>query len=186
MQSSLLTNSGQAKFKVITHAILSPLSLIPIGLLSYMLYLQVKFGDWLYFWHVQPIFGAERSGSTVVLLPQVIWRYLKILLTVSPINEIYWISLLELTVTIIVLSLLAIAHVKKVRFSYLIFSWLAIITPTLTGTLSSMPRYALVIFPIYIILASVKKPIARIAIMSTLLVLFFLLTILFTRGHWVG
>mgnify|MGYP001607276427 CR=1 FL=1 len=162
------------------------LYLVPLGLISYMIYLQLQFRDWLYFWHAQPVFGAERTGGSIVLLPQVIWRYIKILWTVSPLLESYWISLLELSTTILGISLLVIAHKKKVRSSYLIFSWLAVIIPTLTGTLSSMPRYVLVIFPIYIVLALRKNTLGKMGIIGIFCLLLFILTVLFTRGHWVG
>lgn len=162
------------------------LYLVPLGLISYMFYLQVQFGDFLYFWHAQPVFGAERTGGSIIFLPQVIWRYIKILWTVSPVLESYWISFLELFTTVLSISLLVIAHTKKVRFSYLIFSWLAIIIPTLTGTLSSMPRYILIIFPIYIVLALQKRRLGKIGLLSLFCLLLFILTVLFTRGHWVG
>ncbi len=87
-----------------------------------MVYLQLVFGDWLYFWHAQPVFGAERSGGSIVLLPQVFWRYLKILSSVSINTQMFWISLSELTFTILAIISLIYAHVKKVRLSYLIFS----------------------------------------------------------------
>lgn len=187
---ALLWEWHQEKIKnsrLTLYALRSPIIyLVPLGLISYMIYLQLQFGDWLYFWHAQPVFGAERTGGSIVLLPQVIWRYIKILWTVSPLQEPYWISLLELLTTVLAIRLLVIAHKKKVRSSYLIFSWLAVIIPTLTGTLSSMPRYVLVIFPIYIVLALRKNTLGKMGIIGIFCLLLFILTVLFTRGHWVG
>lgn len=162
------------------------LYLVPLGLVAYMVYLQIAFGDWLYFWHVQPVFGGERSGSSIILLPQVIWRYIKILTSIPIAKESFWIPLLELTSTISTIVLLLIAHIRKVRLSYLIFSWFAVLTPTLTGTFSSMPRYILVAFPIFIVLGLIKSRPFKILLSVICLMLSVILTILFTRGHWVS
>ena len=162
------------------------LYIVPLGLVAYMIYLQLRFGDFLYFWHAQPVFGAQRSGSGVILFPQVVWRYLKILTTVSWKLQIYWISLLELVSTIMAVFLLIFAQRKKIRSSYLIFSWLSLIIPTLTGTLSSMPRYILVIFPIFIVLGLVKGRLLKSAILAFFITLLIVLTTLFTRGYWVS
>jgi len=169
------------------------LYLTPMGLLSYMAYLQLKFGDALYFWHVQPIFGAERSGQNIILLPQVLWRYMKMLgaqlfppsgVSFSP--ETFLIVFLEAFFTLSAIGLLIIAHRKKIRTSYLIFSWLTVLLPTLTGTLSSMPRYVLVVFPIYIVLGTINKKYIRYVILTVEIILLIILCTLFTRGHWVS
>lgn len=160
--------------------------LVPIGLISYMIYLQLAFGDALYFWHVQPVFGAQRSGGSIIFLPQVLYRYMRILTTNSVISESFWIPLLELTATLLAIGTLVKAHFLKVRMSYLIFCWLAILVPTLTGTLSSMPRYVLVAFPMYIVLAQMRSSILKTYIIPLFLILLGILTVLFTRGHWVA
>ncbi|MBI3379818.1 hypothetical protein HY029_03635 [Candidatus Gottesmanbacteria bacterium] len=183
---ALLWEWQEQKRKKITTIFRSPLSLIPVGLLSYMLYLQVKFGDWLYFWHAQPVFGAQRSGGGVILIPQVLWRYMKILTSVSYKTEAFWIPLLELISTLGVITLLIMAFKKKIRSSYLVFSFLTIITPTFTGTFSSMPRYILVAFPIFIVLGMLKSRLIKGIFLAIFSVLLLVLTILFTRGHWVS
>jgi len=171
----------------ISHFRFSPIVyLVPLGLISYMLYLQFQFGDWLYFWHAQPVFGAERSGNSIVFLPQVLWRYAKILTSFPLTMEIFWIPFLELVFTLGAIICLIYAHIKKVRLSYLIFSWFAVIIPTLTGTLSSMPRYVLCAFPIFIILGLIENKFYKILLFFISLCILSVLTILFTRGHWVS
>ncbi len=160
--------------------------LIPMGLMLYMFYLQVRFGDWLYFWHAQPIFGAERTSGQLIFLPQVIWRYLKIFLTVSTYTEKFWIAVTEFSLTIIALALLVFAYKSKVRMSYIIFSVISLTVPTLTGTLSSMPRYILVIFPIYISLSLIKNKHLKYFCLLMGLVLLIVFTAVFSRGHWVS
>lgn len=162
------------------------ISLIPLGLLFYMIYLGIKFQDPLLFWHAQPAFGAERLGSGVILLPQVIFRYLKILVTVNFKTIPFWNSLFELVSFLFAVSLLVIAHLKRIRLSYLVFSWLSLITPSLTGTFSSMPRYILVIFPIYMVLGSLKSSWLKFTLLVINMVILIISVILFTRGYWLS
>ena len=162
------------------------LYIAPLGLIVYMIYLQINFGDALYFWHAQPVFGAAREGTGIVLLPQVFWRYFKILTSV-PANQLsFWIPLAEFVATLSAIFLLIFAHRRKIRFSYLIYSWPALILPTLTGTLSSMPRYILIIFPIFIVLGLIKSKVIKFLILTSFFLLLVVFTVLFTRGRWIA
>lgn len=162
------------------------LYLVPIGLIAYMVYLQLKFGDFLYFWHAQPIFGAQRSGTGIILLPQVFWRYIKILTTVSYFQMDFWIALWELLFTLFAIYLLLLAYKHKIRTSYQIFSWLTILVPTFTGTLSSMPRYILSAFPLYIVLSSLSGKYIKSLLLIISIILLLIFTALFTHGYWVA
>ena len=155
----------------------------PLGLLAYMFYLGKNFGNPIYFLTAQPAFGAERSGIPLVSLPQVIYRYIKMLLTVNPTGVSFWNAALELAVTIFLIWLLVYSF-KKIRFSYWIFALLAAILPTLTGTLSSMPRYALLAFPLIPAVTRFEKAGKYIIITQVLLEL--VLTAIFIRGYWVS
>lgn len=115
----------------------------PLGILAYMYYLKVAFNDPLYFLTSQPVFGAGRIGNGIVLLPQVIYRYAKIFLTTKIFTLPFFNAFLEFAATLIPLSLL-LAYIKKMRLSYWVFSISALLLGTLTGTFSSMPRYALI------------------------------------------
>lgn len=162
------------------------LYLVPLGLISYMVYLQTKFGDALYFWHAQSAFGAERAGEQLVFPLQVIWRYMKILTSVSLVKEEFWVAFWEFTSLFAGVIGLWIAIKKHIRVSYLIFAWCLLILPLLTGTLSSFPRYILPLFPVYIVLGSLNSRSSRLAllILFTLLQIWF--SIQFIRGHWVA
>ena len=159
--------------------------LVPVGLLAYMWYLRRSTGDPLFFVHAQPAFGANRSGGEIVLLPQVLWRYLKIFTSVSVYNYDLWIAVLELTSLLLVVFLLWIAWRRNVPKSWVLFSVFSVLVPTMSGTLSSMPRYILTAFPIYIALALYKK-LPKILIASVFYTLQSVLVILFTRGYLVG
>lgn len=160
-----------------------PLLIAPIGFVAYVLYLKIAFDNPLYFLTSQDIFGQGRSTDQIVLLPQVIYRYFKIMLTTQglPLAN----ALFELAATVFALSIIIFGH-KKIKREWLLFSLLAILTPTLTGTLTSMPRYILVVFPIYIILARIKSLTFKILIISIFVILQLLLTVIFAQGYWVA
>ena len=159
------------------------LLIIPLGLLSYMSYLTIVFNKPFYFISAQQVFGQERSVQGIVLLPQVFWRYFKIITTTS--GALLINASFELISTIFVLVLLILAY-KKVKGGWLVFSFLAVLLPTLSGTLASMPRYILVAFPMYIILAQIKNAWTKIIILSIFFILLVVLTAFFTRGYWVA
>ncbi|MEN8252835.1 MAG: hypothetical protein ABFQ62_00440 [Patescibacteria group bacterium] len=157
-----------------------------LGLVIYMLYLNYKFYDPLYFFHVQSEFGGGRQES-LILYPQVVFRYIKILLTYRPINLSYYAYVQEFLISTLGLIALIFSY-KYVRKSFLFFALAAFFVPTLTGTFSSMPRYILVSFPIFIYLAKLLEKKTKLKILyfsiSTLLLIFN--TILFIQGYWVA
>lgn len=159
------------------------LFLIPMGTILYMWYLKVNFQNPLYFLTSQPAFGAERN-TKIILLPQVLFRYLKILLTVPATTSQFWVGVLELSFTLIPLFILIWAY-KKIRFSYWIFTIGCLLLPTLTGTLSSMPRYALMSF---LLLPFVSNQIRRyFNLVSFLLVILSAILLgFFVRGYWIA
>lgn len=172
---------------ILKQLVKSPIMYIaPLGLLLYMLYLYVDFSDPLYFWHAQPVFGAARTGGEIILPPQVVWRYIKILFTVSPNHYHFWTAIGEFAAFIVSCFLLVVAHKKKIRTSYLIFSWLLILVPTLTGTFSSLPRYVLLAFPMFIVLGLIKHRSIQNAILVVSCILLCLYLVHFVRGWWTA
>lgn len=162
------------------------LLLIPLGVVFYMFYLWWFFHDPLYFWHAQPVFGAARSGSVIILPPQVLYRYIKILFTVSATSYAFWVAFWELCSFSIACFLLIIAHRKKLSHSLLFFSWSCLLLPVLTGTFSSMPRYTLILFPLYIVLGTIASRWLRFGVLCINCILLLFFTALFTRGFWVS
>jgi len=162
---------------------LIPLLIIPLGLFAYMIYLKIEFNNPFYFLTAQSIWGQERSTTGIVLLPQVFWRYIKILATTSGLPLLN--ASFELVSSVFAIVILILAN-KKVKREWLIFSWLAVLTPTLTGTLASMPRYILIAFPIFIVLTNIKSTLIKIGIIVLFLTLQVILVSLFTRGYWVA
>jgi len=155
----------------------------PLGIAGYMYYLYRMFGNPLYFLTALPSFGTGRSSAPFTSLPQVIYRYIKIFWTVDPANIIYWNAAFELLITLVLVGGLIIAF-KKIKLSYWVFVALAVIVPTLTGTLTSMPRYALLAFPLLPLITRFNKGLRYIIIAQAILQV--VLLSLFVRGYWVA
>lgn len=159
------------------------LAISPLGLVAYMYYLYKAFGDPIYFLTAQPAFGAGRSSLPLVTLPQVIYRYIRMLLTISPTNLSFWNAAVELLFVLVLITVLIISF-RKIKFSYWLFAALSVFIPTMTGTFSSVPRYALLAFPLLPLIAKFNKA-PRYIIIAQVLVGVILLA-LFIRGYWVA
>lgn len=82
-QISKLNSFMKRLFHILLDILRSPITyLVPLGVFLYMVYLFIEHNDPLYFWHVQPIFGAARVGTSMILPPQVIFRYFKMFTSV--------------------------------------------------------------------------------------------------------
>ncbi len=159
-----------------------------LGFAAYSLYLQMHFQDPLYFFSVQKDFNTGRSDSLVFPL-QTLWRQFKIIATV-PLDWKWYSYVQDLALTLIAGAGLVVAffrYKKEIKLSWLVFSVLAFLLPMFTGSLSSMSRYVLVCFPLYIVAAHLlntpKKWWLVIGISTALLILN---TMLFIQGHWVA
>ncbi len=161
-------------------------AIAPVGLLGYMAYLWKAVGDPLAFFHVQPAFGAGRSGSELILLPQVAWRYARILTTVPMHEMLFHVALLELGAFVLGLVLLVLAWRRRFDAGLLLYGACVLLIPTLTGTLSSMPRYVLAAFPLFAALGGIRL----VWIKALLLVVFASILVwaatVFLRGYFIS
>ncbi len=153
-----------------------------IGFLLYSLYLKINFGSFTFFATSQNI-AWQREGF--VTLPQVIYRYIKIFITTSVGSDAFLVALNEFVTTAFVILVLVLS-IRKIRTSYILFSVFAILTPTLTGTLSSMPRYSLLIFPVFMYLGTIKKRQYRYALLAMFILLSIFTISRFTTGWFVS
>jgi Gpi18-like mannosyltransferase len=157
----------------------------PIGIFAYVLFLKLKFNNPLYFFTSQPVFGASRSVNEIILLPQVIYRYIKIFFSINFASLPFFVAAVEFLYVLIPLVLL-IMFFKRMRLSYWIFSVAALIFPTLTGTFSSMPRYALTYMLLLVpyLVVALGKYYKKAAVVLS--VLGGILLGLFIRGYWIS
>ncbi|MEK7513685.1 MAG: mannosyltransferase family protein, partial [Patescibacteria group bacterium] len=103
------------------------------GFLLYLNFLQQKFNNFFIFITAQPGFGSGRQVDTIVMIYQVVFRYLKMFFGVSPVNDIFPVLVFEFSISLLFLGLIIYAFIKKVRLSYLIFFIPAFLLPTFTG-----------------------------------------------------
>ena len=171
----------QYKPKLQQHiAELVPGALIPFGLFTYMALLWVLVGDPLYFSHVQSHWNRHFAPP---------W--------VSVINSFHQIATatqgqtianqaFELSFTFLMIGVLIIGW-KQLRPSYIAYMALSILIPMSTSSLMSMPRFALVLFPMFAILArDGERPWVNNVILAFSLPLLGLFTVLFADWYWVA
>lgn len=158
----------------------------PLGLVLFSLFNYYKWHNFFYFIQAQGELGNNRVVTGVVLFPQTIFRYFKILTTVSIDSYDWIIALLEITSFLLASFLLYFAWRKKIRTSYLIFATVNFAIAISTGTFSALPRYVLTIFPIFIALAQVENKILKFAYAVFSPILLFILLMLFSRGYFVA
>ncbi len=159
---------------------------VPFGLIGYSIYNYFMKGDFLYFIHAQGNFLNNRSVDTIVLFPQTIYRYIKILITNSNAQFEWWIALLELGSFVFVIIALYVAWKKKVRRSYIIFSLLAVLVPASSGTFSALPRYILVAFPMLIVIGLFSGKLLKTLYFSISIVLLAILLFFFSKGYFIA
>lgn len=163
-----------------------------LGLAAYCLYLFKTTGDPFFFLTSQPLFGANRS-SHLIILPQVYWRYLKIFLTAAHDTRFY-VSVIEFLIFNFVLFILILDLFKNLKFKIKnydllainIFSFANLILPTLTGTFSSIPRYALFSISIFIYIPGIKNSFIKYLMIIIFLILHILLLGFFTQGYFIS
>lgn len=160
-----------------------------LGLVLYMTFLWWAYQKPLGFLTSQSLFKNARASSlsTLITPPQVMWRYLKIFTSADPTAPAYKLAAFEFGSFIFAVTiLLLITFKKKYPRPWIIFSWLSFILPTLSGTFSSMPRYILLVFPIYIYLAEIKNSYLKVGLLAFSIVGLFLCTVLFIQGYFIS
>lgn len=160
--------------------------LIPFGAIMYAIYNYVRWGNPLYFLHAQGELSNGRAVNSIILPPQLIYRYVKILFTVSPAQYDWWIALLEFSVFWFGVVLIYVMWKQKIRLSYLAFAVLGMLVPAMSGTLTGFPRYVLPLFPLFIAMSGIKNKTFQIMYVGISITLSFILLALFARGYYVA
>lgn len=118
------------------------LALLPAGLAAYALFNYHMTGDLLAFYHVESSWGRSLANPVQSLLNGFSWQFID--------------SMFLAAFTVVPLALVT-AYIKKIGFSYWLFSAVIIVLPVLTGNLQSSERYAIIAFPIFLVLAMIGK-----------------------------
>jgi Gpi18-like mannosyltransferase len=156
-----------------------------LPLLAYAYFNFSKWGDWLYFVNAHGALGNSRSTSSLVFPLITLYRYLKILISLSPVLHEFKVAALELASFFAISGLFVWGFVKKVRWEYLFFSGLAISIPILSGTLTGFPRYSLAALPLLSSLSTLPKN-WKLALIATGFILQAALLALHASGYFVA
>ncbi|HEY0798875.1 MAG TPA: mannosyltransferase family protein [Candidatus Baltobacteraceae bacterium] len=154
-------------------------ALMPLGLSLYMMWLWVLRGDPLYFSHVQSHWDRKLA-----------WPWASVIHAVKLIRKGQPTTVatqsLELAFTILMVVIL-FASFKRLRLSYWSYMALSILVPMSTSSLMSMPRFALVLFPMFVMLGLWGgRPAINSTIVALSLPLLGLFTVLFANWYWVA
>ena len=160
----------------------------PLGLIYYMLYLHNAGQSPIEFFQAQTLVGETRQTS-FVMLPQVIYRYIfKIL---PNLNYSYFPGMfsgwMEFIVSISFLTISVLSFLR-IRLGYAVFLLLGFLAPTITGSFSSMPRYVLILFPAYLVMAGFigKSRLWKFVYLGISFILLSISLALFSRGYWIS
>jgi len=147
------------------------LLLIPSGLLSFMAYSYIKFGDFLAYFHSKSAWGNKLT-SIFTTLNSV--RYYE------PFYKLIFIGSLIFALIFIIYLIY-----YRVRISYIIYSSLFLFAYLSVGILEGIPRYVSILFPLYLgmSLASKNKFLSYFLTLFSIALLT-LFTILFVNGFW--
>jgi hypothetical protein len=116
------------------------LSLVPLGTISFMIFSYHLTGDFMAFAHSQ-VMWQRHFGNPLEIL----------------INGYHGDTYTAFEAVFAAIAIfIFILFYRKIRFSYLLFCMYSIFVPLSTG-IQSMPRFILVIFPIYILFADITK-----------------------------
>jgi hypothetical protein len=155
-------------------------ALIPLGLFVYMAYLWVLRGDPLYFSQVQVKWDRHLAMPWVSVINAV-----EKIATATQ-GQTVANQAMELCFTLLMIGVL-VGGWKRLRPSYIAYMALSILVPMSTSSLMSMPRFALVLFPMYAILARWgERPWVNNLIVAFSLPLLGLFTVLFADWYWVA
>ncbi|MBV8083021.1 MAG: glycosyltransferase family 39 protein [Candidatus Eremiobacteraeota bacterium] len=157
------------------------LALVPAGLLVYMGFLNLLVGDWMAFQKIQVDWNRHLSPPWVSIVNTVH------LIMAHPLPSVTAVThLIELIFTLAFLVLMLVSF-KVLRPSYSLYFAASLLVPMSTASLMSMPRFVLVVFPAFMLMALWgRRPVVNSAIVSLFLPLLGLFTVLFADWYWLA
>jgi hypothetical protein len=157
------------------------LALVPAGIALYMGYLYALVGDPLYFQKVQANWNRHLAPPWVSISNTIHELARAPLASSTSINHV-----LELAFTIS-FAALAVAAFWQLRPSYAWYFAASLLVPMSTASLMSMPRFDLVVFPAFMLLAVYgRRPVVNSAIVSLSLTLLGVFTVFFADWYWLA
>lgn len=150
------------------------------GLLAYTTYLYYQTGNPLAWYRAQGDWGKAQ----VAPFWETISRYFSAV-TIEFVPDLtHLVVVIEVITTITLTSLFIWALKTKVFPSaYNVYLLGNLVLPLITGSLGSMPRFALTLFPLYLVVQNTPA-VVRFILRTSFLIFWILGIILFTRGYW--
>lgn len=153
------------------------LSLVPFVL--YVAYQHVAFGNPLSF------LANEARYNKILTFP---WRAPQDVVTHLVVRHFIEVGettrILVYLIFIVALVVGLVACLCRLRSSYTLYYFLALLVPLLSGTLMDFPRYSLTLFPFFFLVAYVRNEfLQKTAIMLSILMLS-AMAMLFVNGYW--
>ncbi|HKW45720.1 MAG TPA: mannosyltransferase family protein [Candidatus Eremiobacteraceae bacterium] len=157
------------------------LALVPAGIALFMGYLYALVGDPLYFQKVQANWNRHLAPPWVSISNTFEELSRSTLASSNSVNHI-----LELAFTLAFLALL-VAAFRQLRPSYAWYFAASLLVPMSTASLMSMPRFDLVVFPAFMLLAVYgRRPVVNSAIVALSLTLLGVFTVFFADWYWLA
>jgi len=147
------------------------LLLVPLGLVTYSVYLFSHFGDSLAFLRAQAAF--YRGSANIFDAFTTAARY------PVPYGTFFIAS------AVLSVAVCALGFVQRLRMSYLLYSVTMLALCLSTSIWESLPRYLSVIFPFYITLGSIRSEGSRALLLSASTAIMVLCSILFVCGYFM-
>lgn len=98
-------------------------------------------------------------------------------------NALFYAYITETTI-ILLITFIGMYTFAKIRTSYGIYTLLNLLLFTSTSFVMSIPRYVLILFPIFIALAQIKSKAVIVIISAVFIILLIYFSFLYTQGRW--
>ena len=148
-----------------------PLALAPVGALAFFTYHWIAFDDFFLYLKVENWWGRDFVTS------------IRDYTAHTPADIVNTILELSHAVLAVVLGLVAL---RRLRPSYGLYMLVSLGIALGSGTTFAIARYAMVLFPIYLVAGSMASIVAKSAWLLTSMLLLALDTILFVNHYWAG
>lgn len=151
-----------------------------LGIISYSLYMLLTTGDPLKWYHAQGAWGKSTATSPFTT----IWNYARALTVELQWDLTHLVVFLEVALTIWTIYLFVrVVKDKLLSTGYILYLAGNLFLPIITGSLGSMPRFLLILFPSFVVLDTFTPKMRRISYTISTAIMLIGLT-LFTRGRW--
>lgn len=155
------------------------LFLSPLGFLLYCLFLYIQTGNPFYF------LVSELSWDRNITIPGVnIWVATQYIVYYGIKPESFTVFS-DLLFTVFGLGMV-VRSIRYLKPSMFVYALISLLVPLTTALILSIPRFLIVIFPNFILIAEVKNRIFQIGYIIISLVILFLYFNLFLRNIWVS